>query len=907
MLTTAYYFLQVMLCSGVMMGYYWLVLRNKRFHQYNRFYLLAIALFSWLVPLIKIKWGYSPVAENPQMFQFLSVLADNNTQIEESLIHKGIQWNVELLVSGVYLAIAFVLLAGMIQALFRIYRLLQIHSYKNVGDIYLILTLAKGTPFSFFRYIFWNDEIDIRSEAGKQILQHELTHVQQKHSFDKLFIQLVLIVGWFNPFFWLLRKEMEMIHEFIADKKAVNNGDTASLAQMLLTTVYPQQQFALTHPFFFSPIKRRLQMLTQNKNPRYSYVRRLVVLPLLAMVVVLFAFRNKERNTTLSVASVMASVVDQQKLANSVEKANLYFNRFGEFVEEDNFSDIKTMVHNLDTVIKKDNASVLKITMPPNSKANKPLLIIDGKKADNQEVNAIDPSMIQSVNVLKDKSATALYGEEGKNGVILITTKQNLYSSPISVQNVPNTQNSNSNLQGTLSATQVDKETTQINLISTIHAVTGIEKYPDTLIYIKDKNGNKLAQPPLVFIDGVKRDMNSVPPNEIATVNVWKGDSAIKKYGEEGKNGVVEINTKKIVKVQGYLMSKNATSGSEGTVIGHKLEKNENTVSVSTQNSEGFNSFIKRNPDVKHVYWIHSPSKLKVQLKDGTEEIYDLTNRESKKRAENKYGVLPTAPPPPPPPAVSTTNQSQPVTENNDKVFTENQIPAEFPGGTAAWLKYLERNLNKDIVKTNGGPPGKYTVVVSFIIDKLGNLSEIEAMNDPGYGTKEEAIRMIVKGPKWKPAILNGQPVIFRQKQSISFIVIDPSVKRRSKNKQLPTIIPPPIVEENYDKVFTKVQKPAEFKGGQTAWTKYLEENLNRDLPVEKGAPPGKYMDSLTFIVDKTGTISNVKSVNDPGFGTKKESLRVFTMMPKWNPALQNGRPITSLHFKTITFVISEE
>ena len=907
MLTTAYYFLQVMLCSGVMMGYYWLVLRNKRFHQYNRFYLLAIALFSWLVPLIKIKWGYSPVAENPQMFQFLSVLADNNTQIEESLIHKGIQWNVELLVSGVYLAIAFVLLAGMIQALFRIYRLLQIHSYKNVGDIYLILTLAKGTPFSFFRYIFWNDEIDIRSEAGKQILQHELTHVQQKHSFDKLFIQLVLIVGWFNPFFWLLRKEMEMIHEFIADKKAVNNGDTASLAQMLLTTVYPQQQFALTHPFFFSPIKRRLQMLTQNKNPRYSYVRRLVVLPLLAMVVVLFAFRNKESNTTLSVASVMASVVDQQKLANSVEKANLYFNRFGEFVEEDNFSDIKTMVHNLDTVIKKDNASVLKITMPPNSKANKPLLIIDGKKADNQEVNAIDPSMIQSVNVLKDKSATALYGEEGKNGVILITTKQNLYSSPISVQNVPNTQNSNSNLQGTLSATQVDKETTQINLISTIRAVTGIEKYPDTLIYIKDKNGNKLAQPPLVFIDGVKRDMNSVPPNEIATVNVWKGDSAIKKYGEEGKNGVVEINTKKIVKVQGYLMSKNATSGSEGTVIGHKLEKNENTVSVSTQNSEGFNSFIKRNPDVKHVYWIHSPSKLKVQLKDGTEEIYDLTNRESKKRAENKYGVLPTAPPPPPPPAVSTTNQSQPVTENNDKVFTENQIPAEFPGGTAAWLKYLERNLNKDIVKTNGGPPGKYTVVVSFIIDKLGNLSEIEAMNDPGYGTKEEAIRMIVKGPKWKPAILNGQPVIFRQKQSISFIVIDPSVKRRSKNKQLPTIIPPPIVEENYDKVFTKVQKPAEFKGGQTAWTKYLEENLNRDLPVEKGAPPGKYMDSLTFIVDKTGTISNVKSVNDPGFGTKKESLRVFTMMPKWNPALQNGRPITSLHFKTITFVISEE
>ena len=984
MLTITYYFLQVILCSGIMMGYYWLVLRNKRFHQYNRFYLLAIALFSWMVPLIKIKWGRTPVSDDLQMFQFLSLVADNNTQMEESLIHKGFHWNVELLVSGLYIAFGCILLFGMIKALYRIYRLLQMNACKNVGDVYLIMTQAKGTPFSFFRYIFWNEEIDIKTEAGKQILQHELTHVQQKHSYDKVFIQLVLIMGWFNPFFWLLRKEMDMIHEFIADKKAVNNGDTASLAQMLLTTVYPQQQFALTHPFFFSPIKRRLQMLAQNKNPRYSYVRRLVVLPLLAMVVVLFAFRNKESNTTLSVASVMATVVDQQKLANSIEKVNLYMNRSGEFSQEDHLSDIKTLLHNLDTVIIKsepviinDKAGVLKVTMPPNTNANKPLIIVDGKKADNQEVNAIDPSLIQTVNVLKDNSSIALYGDEGKNGVILITTKLSNLSKPVTIGEVPFDQSLDSKKQGALSFIQSENESIQNNLngSSKIVNVTGYKKFPDTLIYLKDKNGNKLAQQPLVIIDGVKGDMNSVTPNEIASINVWKGDSAIKKYGEDGKNGVVEINTKKIVKVQGYLMSKNASSGSEGTVMDLNFEKSENPLSVSVQNSEEFNSFMKRNSDVKQVYWIHSPSKLKVQLKDGTEEIYDLTNRESKKRAENKYGALPSAPPqapvttspsssqlgiekyasneeflkrnpsiqyvdwskapvkiviklkdgtienydltnpesrkkaqykygsiqiaPPPPPPGPTTKQTQQVTQN--------QIQAEFPGGEAAWFKYLERNLNKDIVKTNGGPPGKYTVVVSFIIDKLGNLSEIEAINDPGYGTKEEAIRMIVKGPRWTPAILNGKPVIFRQKQSITFNVTDSSAKIGFKNTKLPTSVPPPIVEENYDKVFTKVQIPAKFPGGQAAWLKYLQQNLNRDLPVEKGAPPGKYTDSLTFIVDKKGTISKVKSLNDPGFGTKEESLRVFTMMPKWKPALQNGRPVTSLHFKTITFVITEE
>ena len=85
-----------------------------------------------------------------------------------------------------------------------------------------------------------------------------------------------------------------MIHEFIADKKSVENGDAASLAQMLLTTAYPGQQFPLTNPFFFSPIKRRLKMLTTNQNPTFNYVRRLIALPLLAVVVLLFAFRAKE-------------------------------------------------------------------------------------------------------------------------------------------------------------------------------------------------------------------------------------------------------------------------------------------------------------------------------------------------------------------------------------------------------------------------------------------------------------------------------------------------------------------------------------------------------------------------------------------------------------------------------------
>lgn len=109
--------------------------------------------------------------------------------------------------------------------------------------------------------------------------------------------------------------------------------------------------------------------------------------------------------------------------------------------------------------------------------------------------------------------------------------------------------------------------------------------------------------------------------------------------------------------------------------------------------------------------------------------------------------------------------------EDYDKVFTVVQIPAEFPGGLPAWTKYLERNLNRDLPVNNGAPPGKYTVVVSFIVDKNGGISEVQAENDPGYGTKEEAVRVIKKGPLWKAAVQNGRNVIYRHKQSITFQV----------------------------------------------------------------------------------------------------------------------------------------
>ena len=109
--------------------------------------------------------------------------------------------------------------------------------------------------------------------------------------------------------------------------------------------------------------------------------------------------------------------------------------------------------------------------------------------------------------------------------------------------------------------------------------------------------------------------------------------------------------------------------------------------------------------------------------------------------------------------------------DESNKIFFVVQIPAEFPGGIKEWSRYLERSLNSSLPVENGAPSGRYTVIVSFIVDKTGVISDVVGENDPGYGTKNEAIRVIAKGPNWKPAVQNGRNVNYRHKQSITFLV----------------------------------------------------------------------------------------------------------------------------------------
>ncbi len=106
---------------------------------------------------------------------------------------------------------------------------------------------------------------------------------------------------------------------------------------------------------------------------------------------------------------------------------------------------------------------------------------------------------------------------------------------------------------------------------------------------------------------------------------------------------------------------------------------------------------------------------------------------------------------------------------NYDQTFTKVEVEASFPGGMAAWRKFLERNLSGDA--SADAPAGSYSVVVQFIVDKEGNVSDVKALTSHGYGMEEEAVRVIKRGPKWTPAIQNGRQVKAYRKQPVTFLI----------------------------------------------------------------------------------------------------------------------------------------
>ncbi|MDQ8144098.1 M56 family metallopeptidase [Chryseobacterium sp. CFS15] len=294
-----FYFGKVTICSGVMFLYYRLSLKDKTFHHYNRFYLLSAMLISILLPLIKVEDFTIEVNEN--LFVLLNKLQNLNTN--KTISHDDIYFRIIFSALGL---VSLYFLGKFMYGIFRIQQLKRQFKKESFEGVNFYQTNLSEAPFSYFKNLFWKNTIVINSEVGKQILKHEMVHIEQKHSIDKIFIEVLTSVFWFNPFFHIIKKEINLIHEYLADKKAVKQSDTKAFAQMLLASHFSGKPLPATSPFLSSNLKKRLKML-QKPQTKFGYARRILALPVLFTVA--FAYMVNAKNKEI------------KEVNNEIEKA----------------------------------------------------------------------------------------------------------------------------------------------------------------------------------------------------------------------------------------------------------------------------------------------------------------------------------------------------------------------------------------------------------------------------------------------------------------------------------------------------------------------------------------------------------------------------------------------------------
>lgn len=456
--------------------FYWLLMRKSTHFGLNRLTLATSIIASLLLPLIKINLTPEVVATN------IPVMSIDLTQVVNIVSKPEPAWGIREIVLLIYFSGFVITLFRLIYQSFYIHVIAKMSRTITKGNHTIVLVEKEITPFAYFSKIFIPAS-KMDETSFESILAHEKSHLSQYHFLDLFLIEIVTIVQWFNPIVWLYERSMKEVHEYMADDEVLKQGVSKGNYQALLVNqALGGPVFTISHQFNQSLILKRIVMMTKMKSPQLAKAKALLFIPLTACL--LMAFSNPEplvKPVVEKVESLKQQINDGKLLpdlasqnSSALEKGSITIkgkvidgstskpiegvniilfhttkgtisDPKGEFkIKADGakvvlvFSYIgyTTLVQefssSLTTDIKLYKGAITIDEVTVKSQGDKqnleikpePYVIIDGVPSEGSAYKDLDPNTIESVDVLKNASATALYGEKGKNGVILITTKK---------------------------------------------------------------------------------------------------------------------------------------------------------------------------------------------------------------------------------------------------------------------------------------------------------------------------------------------------------------------------------------------------------------------------------------------------------------------------------------------------
>ena len=314
------YILKSSVCLALFYLFYRLLLSKETFHRFNRLALLGVLVLSCVVPLIEVTTQEPSDMVQPLLSLEGMVTMEPVGVLDETPMY--FPWKELMLL--VYVGGILFFLARHLWSLGRMVRLLRTSRREKLeGGIVLFVHKEKVAPFSWMKMIAASEE-DLK-ENGKAILTHERAHIHNRHSWDLLLAEVCIFFQWFNPAAWLLKQELQNIHEYEADEWVIANGIDARTYQLLIIKkAVGARLYSIANSFNHSSLKKRITMMIKKKSNPWARMKYLYVLPLAAVAVAVFA-RPEVSNQFDEISSVkvndLTSIVKAEEV-KSVENSS---------------------------------------------------------------------------------------------------------------------------------------------------------------------------------------------------------------------------------------------------------------------------------------------------------------------------------------------------------------------------------------------------------------------------------------------------------------------------------------------------------------------------------------------------------------------------------------------------------
>ena len=526
-----YYLLEANLYLLIFYGFYRLFLHGETFYTNNRYYLLLSSIGAFIFPILQLGF-LNPM---PQVVDSALAFPPPVLYTEAELANRA-SAPVALIIDyttyfyPIYLIICCFFVLKLILSLSKIVRLWLTAKKDRSGTITIVELEKEHSAFSFFNLLFIHPQL-----AAKQtVLKHEMVHIKQKHSLDILFFEIIQIICWFNPFIYFIKKDIKLLHEYIADELTTNKDiQKHDYAMFLIENSFGVAPTPLTNQIFNQSIlKRRINMLNKKRTAGWARLRLLLVLPLggAMLCTSTMAFTKDYGYLDLLPEKSFSNTLQEVPKVENIKKQNA--------PKVENIK--KDQVKFPPPIVKNDRFTPLyakdKATGKPVLR-EKRLILINGKAVENLATfyGVYDADNVKySVN---ESSTAKKYGDKGKNGVVEITGKNIKYYNKVTYPSPPPVEPPPPGYQPKKG---VKKD--QIKFPPPIVKLKKTYFYPNRTV---DKEGN---------INGIDKRyivINSKKVEDITTffgvtdasrINYLNGPTAIKKYGKDAKYGAVEIN-----------------------------------------------------------------------------------------------------------------------------------------------------------------------------------------------------------------------------------------------------------------------------------------------------------------------------------------------------------------------------